>query len=784
MQEFYDTEQAATEIGVSQMTINRWISEKRLKAHRPPSQPGERGRPGYIIAHADLIEASRRVRFEETPPLAPMLTLDKAQAARDDALSLQVVWPLEGRAERYSPSILEGFTDFRAVTYSASIPTALRLLERGDYERFEVVFGNEELLRASTVGAVITAQAGIEAGLYSEFLAIGGITDPRSRALLEGQERGIARFMVFDGGIVHSKYYLLARPGWQRVLVGSANLSQTAFSGKQGEILLAFDNDPFMWALVESKFSNLWHFAKPLRLPDKPAKKIGIVPEETPAGRAVKELGDGGVLDLYVYQAGNEPVTEYVSVETKQLRAVLGDTYDQLIDTPAKGPAKLTPATLRKVSNTLSRQTRESAIVKPHQLHYTGGRYIYDGQAVMRPPAEDDGVAQDAFAIRQYLDKFREFGRGHPELQRNYFAFMGWLYFAPFMPRLRARLEAEGRVAKAESKLAAVIYGPPNAGKTGLTRFLLKSMFGPPQELSNKDFTGSQVELRWKSSGYLPLFYDYIAADRFANPRGNKTPMGEIIVREYDKCHIRFPAGYPCLVAVANQESYDYSEAARERCFMVYAWPGLPGDVSELKARLSNETQALSNRIGQSFYAEYLYRMEERFAGADLADFDYLRESTALIRDMLRETLLTDESLPGWAAAMPRIQYDDMAWDIQRKQLASRLRVETYTADCPPPVDRWTETADCLVVAVADYRQALKNYLLPQSILAIDQCFGGYLYLDKTKTLAFIRRCAEMRDYEFPAVDGVTAPDAVAPPPAVEEPPRPGLFTRLKQALR
>jgi len=781
MPDFYNSAtEAAKAIGVSAITIDRWIREGRLPAKRR-SSGGERGRPGYLIAHADLIEASRKNRFEETPSAAPMLPLDNAQAARDDALSLQVVWPLEGKTERYNPSILEGFTDFRAVTYSVSIPTVLKLLERGNYERFEVVFGNDELLRAGTAADVILAQAGIEAGLNREFLAIGGVADPRSKALLEWQERGIARFMVFDGGVVHSKYYLLARPGLQRVLVGSANLSQRAFSGKQGEMLLAFDNHPYMWDAAESKFANLWGFAKRLELSGRLVNQIGIVPAETPAGRAVKEQGDGEELELYVYQ--REPdagdVTEYISVRTEELREVLGPAYNQVVNTPAQGPVKLTPAKLRSVKNTIDRQSREQVIIKPHRLDYTSGRYIYDGQAVMRPAGDDDGVAQDAFTISQYLDKFREFGAGHLDLQRNYFAFMGWLYFAPFMPRLRAKLEAEGRVAKAESKLAAVIYGPPNAGKTGLTRFLLRSMFGEPQVLGNKDFTSTQVAVRWRASGYLPLFYDDIAAIRFANPRGSNTPAGEEIVRQYDRCADIYPAGYPCLVAVANQESYDYSEAARERCFMVYAWPGLPGDMSELKARLSNETQELSNRIGRAFYAEYLYRMEERFDAADLADFDYLLESTGLIRDMLRENQQEGENPPGWARAVPRMQYDDSAWDTQRKQLASRLGAESYTAECPPPIDRWTVMGDYLVVGVEDYRLALKNYLLPQSILAIDQCFGGYLYLDKTKTLDFIRRSEDMRDYQFPAVGGLGPPPAE---PGAEQ--KPGLLARLLRRAR
>lgn len=611
MPEFYTSmAEAAEAIDVSAQTISRWKNNGRLKTY-PDTARRSAGRPGTIIYYADLVEAKRADKLAEVRPDAGPLTLLPVEDEKAAALALQVIWPEEHRAEPYGMEILEGFKEFRAVTYSASIPTVLTLLEQGGYDRFEVVFGNPDLVKASTPMQVIQAQAGVDMELTANWWALGGVNNADAARLLEWQASGTARFMVFGGGINHSKYYLLEKPGLRRVMLGSANLSRQAFSGRQGEVLVAFDNNPFMWGLVESKFSSLWQFALPMPVRNVPVKEMCLTPLDTPIMRHLQESPDDETVELTVYHASDAVgITHYTNATQDELKS--WGLLSEALPLPEKGVARLKKANIKLVKSLLEKQVKDNDIVRPHRLDFAMGSYAYDGARIERPAEDDSRIAHDALVITEYLDKLREFGPGYQSIQRGYFAFMGWLYFAPFMPRLRSRLEAAGRTAKSESKLAAVIYGPPNAGKTGLVKFLFRSMFGDdPQVLGNFEFTAKRVDNRWKNAGYLPLWYDDISSARFANPYGKSQPAGEDIVRAYDRCGDRYPGGYPALVAVANQEAYDYSEAARERLFMVYAYPGLPGYDSALKTRLANETARLQNRIGTALYAEYLHRMEK-----------------------------------------------------------------------------------------------------------------------------------------------------------------------------
>ena len=62
--------------------------------------------------------------------------------------------------------------------------------------------------------------------------AIMGLKDERHIRILERVHAGQARFRVLRKSIAHAKLYLLSgRDGLRRVAIGSANLSEQAFSG-------------------------------------------------------------------------------------------------------------------------------------------------------------------------------------------------------------------------------------------------------------------------------------------------------------------------------------------------------------------------------------------------------------------------------------------------------------------------------------------------------------------------------------------------------------------------
>ncbi|MDE2940234.1 MAG: hypothetical protein OXR67_15165 [Chloroflexota bacterium] len=176
--EIYDSAQeAADAIGSSNRTITKWFQEGRLKAERVPRG----GRAALRIRHADLIEASRGTMFEQSGAQPEQMRLDTPEDLKRDALSLEVLWPDDNRSNTFSLDMLAGFSHFRALTYTVSIPSILKLLTSNDYDFAEVVFGCEDLVRQSDAAKVTLLQKAIEDELTKGYIGIGGLPTPEPK---------------------------------------------------------------------------------------------------------------------------------------------------------------------------------------------------------------------------------------------------------------------------------------------------------------------------------------------------------------------------------------------------------------------------------------------------------------------------------------------------------------------------------------------------------------------------------------------------------------------------
>ena len=145
---------------------------------------------------------------------------------------------------RFDWNLFQGFDKLRVLTYSASIPAIVRMLDEFGLAAFECVFGSEATLR--DVKYILAFQ---QVAVGDVRAAIMGLKDERHSHILSEVRLGRARFRVLRQSIAHANLYLLedSARGRTRVIVGSVNLSERAFSGLQPETLVKFDD-----ALVRS----------------------------------------------------------------------------------------------------------------------------------------------------------------------------------------------------------------------------------------------------------------------------------------------------------------------------------------------------------------------------------------------------------------------------------------------------------------------------------------------------------------------------------------------------
>ncbi len=732
VKEVYESASEAAEvIGTKQQIVSGWIKSGRLQAVRVPRA----GRPSYRIRHVDLIAASRGTMFEDRIAQPQLSAFDTLEDARDAALSLEVIWPYEHDVTKFTTDILAGFETFRALTYTVSLPSILKLLTMQEYREAEILFGSEGLVRETSAEKVVLFQQAIEDELARGYLGIGGATDEQTAHLMAWQATGRARFYVTGGGIVHSKLYFLEKPGLRRVLVGSANLSDRAMSGRQGEVLLAFDNDDWMWGCLMRKYEAALSLATGLQLRPETKPAHLVKAEDLPAGREAKRKGEHFTLFFSGTDMPGDP--EYIAVRAADLETAMSEGLRENIHVLPEGKAILDEAALRPINYALASK-RPATPARWHSLSRISDHFIYDGRSV-EVAGSNEGIASDALLINQFIDKFHEFGKGADLLQRNYFGLMGWLYFTPFMPALARDIYLAGGNASKEIKHVAIVYGQSHCGKSALVRFLLTSMFGPPTVLDNSDFTQTDFKDAARHVGVLPLFYQDVAAERFS---GRNQKQGELIIKLYDVM-VSNGGHYPCTIVTLNPDATEFANEVRNRAFLVYTPKGLPSDDEDTRRRLDKETLPFINRLGQDFYLEYLDRMTETIASVkDPASFDYLLESTSLIRTLLVENLIGDEVIAAWAKPVTASDFNGWAWELKHQQMASRLVRERYTRKAVPTQGYWTATDTDILIGVDNVRDILRMREVQDHWVNRTATYGSgnVLVLDRDAVVDSIRR--------------------------------------------
>jgi hypothetical protein len=193
-------------------------------------------------------------------------------------------------SEPFHPRLFEGFSSLRVLTYSGSISRTVRMLHL--FQDVECIFGYERAL--GSIGDILAFQKVASENLYT---AIKGLADEGKCLLLDKVAQGNARCFLVKEGISHAKLYLLEGPGRRRVIVGSANMSEAAFSGTQDENILVFDNDDLAW----EEYSDQYEAVKQRAGTEMSNFNIDVQEvalEDVPLAQEVKQAEQG--LTLYI----------------------------------------------------------------------------------------------------------------------------------------------------------------------------------------------------------------------------------------------------------------------------------------------------------------------------------------------------------------------------------------------------------------------------------------------------------------------------------------------------
>ena len=349
----------------------------------------------------------------------------------DDGSGLRVVNARFLSERQFDWSLFESYDQLRVLTYSASVNAIVRMLDNYSFNSFECVFGYEGTLR--DIKNILAFQKVVVGDTRA---AIMGLKDDRHVHILEKVHAGQARFRVLRKAIAHAKIYLLSHTdGRNRVIVGSANLSEQAFSGRQPETLVIFDNDEEAWAHYNQMYQTIRDSASDeIKLPEDRIIKAEIEVPDTPV------LSDiSGTLIIEAPKPAESHTTMPVQIQRiEKVAAVLAPRLSAATPAINNGIQRITPEVKREISRIKLVKSAEEADNRYFSVDRTNRTASLSGELF---PLEWDTrlVERDAKLILEYFQSYEGAFEGDvSRLQRDYFILASWLYFSPFICDMRS----------------------------------------------------------------------------------------------------------------------------------------------------------------------------------------------------------------------------------------------------------------------------------------------------------------------------------------------------------
>lgn len=654
---------------------------------------------------------------------------DPESIARDGALRV-----VQARACGVAPfdrGLFEGFDAMHALTYTSSIPMIVSLLRDHDFQTFECVFGHGGVLSREAAD-ILAFQAVLDEKLNKGFIGLGNLTPERREVIYNRVAQGTVRFHVVKDAIAHAKIYLLERDGLRRVVVGSANLSETAFSGRQSETLVSFEDDDVAWdhywaqylAVRDNSTSHV-----PLRREPVLAAPGLFNLEETPSLREAEANPDG--VTLYVPQESPieaEYAVPHVAVRVEAVKPVFKRALaDMRAD--RKGNFRLASRVIKQIARlSRSRQTEDAP---PTYLALDSGCFTLSGES-MSLDADPDGVAGD---VERWIAFFRNYENGFvgdvPRLQRDYFTFMCWFYFSPFMCDLR-NAALRRNAFSFDQPMFAVLYGSSNCGKTSLVETLMTSMFSCPRIVEARDFTRSNLRGLQKVYRRFPVVFDDVSRDRF------RQHADEVVKDEwipYDE--------YPCFALSMNAEARSFRPEIVKRSLMLYTRTALPGDATDVRRKLQRSVTSIRDGMTTALYRTYLRRAldeVESVIASEKDDIDPLWLSSGILCGLFQENLPRGAAMPEWCRVVTLEEYQKAAFERPRLILDRLLRADNFSKERRPPEGCWGVSRDVVVVAVAPLEFSRVRSDIPDWILDDTASSLGQIVLRRDLLEEFLGR--------------------------------------------
>lgn len=532
-------------------------------------------------------------------------------------------------------NLFSGYDTLYAITYSSGISFICELLSH--FEKAEIIFGCEQVMSYS-VCEVVAFQSKL----------IEKINENKSQKILINRIKDNSlKLRVARQKLSHEKIYLLsAADGRKRVVMGSANMSHQAFSGKQRENIAYIDgDDAYEW------YMSVYNSLKEESTDDITEKAILMADgcenvDELPISQTVK-------MNKALAITPDKEMFDDVqfALDVSKLSSKISCAKPKA---DKKGKILLSPTTITTMrSQLIEAREREQEKRKEYpQLVVDSGNGTVElnDKELDLSPAKDD-VKHDVDLFLQYMKGYEIFHGDFAYMQQRYYEFANWFFCSPFMAMMRDTARRYNQPLL-PYPIFGLVYGQSKAGKTSFLETLLKMMIGQKTRISAPEFTRKSIDgLRYEVKG-APIIVDDLTQTRFSQHAVETIKNDDFGLSD-------MMLNYPAVVISANEDIKAVAQEITRRTVICRVKAGL----TNTEVMKSNLVRKVQKNIGTSFYREYLRRMLERIPEMveelkdDESDSapDILKVSSEILYDIFTE--YSDEELPVYVRMLTMDDY-------------------------------------------------------------------------------------------------------------------------------
>ena len=657
----------------------------------------------------------------------------------DDGTGLRVARARFESESKFSWSLFDGYDRIRILTYSAGVSAIVRLLDRHGFSDFECVFGCEATLR--TLKDIIAFQ---QIAIGDTRAVIKKLSDERHAFILSRVREGQARFRVLRKQIAHAKLYLLenTESGKTRALVGSANLSETAFGGRQSETLVCFDEDDSAWGHYLGMYESIRDQASDeMPLPSERVEKAEIRLHEVP----VLDPTDHSTLvidstDTEQQQGNVVHINVPAQIERiEKMKAAIPSVVANIIPSPRNGKQQIT----REIRRQIVREYRRIRIVQSEEEADHSELSIDRDTKSVSLFGEPFSLEPDLAAARRDAELLVEFfgnyegtfegGMGVERLQWDYFILWSWLYFSPFMCDMRTLAGHDGDIFRFPS--FAIVYGKPSCGKSSLIETLMTSMFGKDYQIDKDGFTKGRLRAIQHAYKRFPAVFNDIGKRAIRN-------HGEDVIKDETPPLV---AEYPCFVLSMNQELKAFPDQIVKRSLMIYTTTALPSYKESLRHELHLKIQEIRRGLSTHLYRQYLKGVLNRLDETPKPE-DWLEFSSTVLSGLIADLL--DDSPPKWCAPIRWNEYADKRHERVKAQLEHLLRRATNMKKEGDLSTGWILEGDKVIVIEQTDTFGRREFdweNVPSTLIDDNASVGGRTVLNRVELEEFLNRKLDSR---------------------------------------